>query len=454
MEKTVQLKRSLNFFHLVLLGLAYMAPLTVFSTFGIVEDISRGATPAAYLVALIAMLFTAYSYGRMSKAFPIAGSAYSYTQKSISSHLGFMVGWVILMDYLFIPMINFLILGLYMTDYFPSIPLSVWIIGMIVLVTAFNLIGMKVTVTMNMILLGFQYLVLIIFVILSIKALINGTGQGTVFSLQPFMNEHTSIIAVFSGASILCLSFLGFDALTTFAEETIKPAKTIPKAIQFVTLFAGTCFIIISYLAHLIHPDFTSYKNLDTASIEVAKIIGGTLFNALFIAAIVVTCFTSATASHASVSRILFAMGRDSVIPKKFFAYIHPKFRTPANNIILVGIIALAALFTDLVTITSFINFGALFAFTFVNLSVVAHYFIKGKQRSLRGTIQYLIIPIIGAGISLKLWSDLDVKSMTLGCIWAAVGLLYLIYKTKLFRVQPPQMDFVNVEETNKDLSM
>ncbi|OIK10442.1 Putrescine importer PuuP [Bacillus sp. MUM 116] len=452
MQKTVQLQRSLTFFHLVLLGLAYMAPLTVFSTFGIVESISKGVTPSAYIVALIAMLFTAYSYGRMGKAFPIAGSAYSYTQKSISPHLGFMVGWVILMDYLFIPMINFLIIALYLTEYFPSIPFSVWIISMIVLVTVFNVIGMKVTVTMNMLLLGFQYLVLIFFVILGVKSLLTGTGQGTLFSVTPFMTEHTSLVAIFSGASILCLSFLGFDALTTFAEETIKPEKTIPKAIMFVTLFAGACFIFISYLSHLIHPDFTSYKNLDTAAIEVAKLIGGTFFNALFIAAMVVCAFTSAMASHASVSRILFAMGRDSVIPKKFFAYIHPKFKTPLNNIVLVSIFALAALFTDLVTITSFINFGALIAFTFVNLSVIAHYFIKGKQRSLKGIVLYLIVPLIGAIVSIKLWSDLDSKSMTLGGIWTVVGIAYLAYKTKLFRVQPPQLDFT--EDSSNDLTI
>jgi putrescine importer len=453
MEKPVQLQRSLTFFHLTLLGLAYMAPLTVFSTFGIVESISKGVTPSAYLVALFAMLFTAYSYGRMGKAFPIAGSAYSYTQKTINSHLGFMVGWALLMDYLFIPMINFLIMGLYLKQYFPAVPFSVWVIAMVLIVTILNVIGMKVTVTMNMVLLGFQYLVLIIFSIFCVKALLNGTGQGTIFSLTPFINSHTSFVMVFSGASILCLSFLGFDALTTFSEETIKPEKTIPKAIMFVTLFAGICFILISYISHLVHPDFTTYKSLDTAAIEVAKTIGGTFFNALFIAAIIVTCFTSAMASHASVSRILFAMGRDSIIPKKFFAYVHPKFRTPMNNIILVGVIGLASLFTDLVTITSFINFGALIAFTFVNLSVIAHYFVKGKQRSLKGTILYLIVPLIGAIISLKLWSGLDSHSMTLGGIWAAVGFIYLLIKTKLFRVKPPQIDF-NAEDSGSDLSL
>jgi putrescine importer len=313
---------------------------------------------------------------------------------------------------------------------------------MIIIVTVINVVGTKVTITMNMIFLGFQYIVLIVFCALCIHSLLNGTGEGTLFSLKPFMNPDSSIIAAFSGASVLCLSFLGFDALTTFAEETIQPKRTIPKAIFFVICFSGMCYIIVSYLAHLIHPDYLVYKSLDTAAAEIARMIGGNLFNALFLAGMVVTSFTSALASHASVSRILYAMGRDSVLPKSFFAYIHPRFQTPIKNIILVSIFALVSLFTDLVTITSFINFGALIAFTFVNISVIAHYFIKRGQRSLKSTILYLLIPLIGACITIKLWSDLDKMSLILGGIWTSMGIAYLLYITKLFRVQPPQMNF------------
>ncbi|MEY8350303.1 amino acid permease [Bacillus cereus] len=455
MKNEMKLKRSLNFFQLVLLGLAYMAPLTVFTTFGVVESLSRGVIPTAYILALFAMLFTAYSYGQMTKAYPVSGSAYTYTQKSLSPGLGFMVGWIILMDYLFIPMINFLIIALYLSEYFPSIPSSIWIVTMIVIVTVINIVGTKLTITMNMIFLGFQYFVLLLFCILCVNSLLNGNGEGTIFSLKPFINSDSSILAVFSGAAVLCLSFLGFDALTTFAEETINPTKTIPKAIFFVIACSGICYIVVSYLAHLIHPDYSSFKSLDTAAAEIARMIGGNLFNAVFLAGMVVTAFTSALASHASVSRILYAMGRDSVLPKTFFAYIHPRFHTPIKNIILVSIFALAALFTDLVTITSFINFGALIAFIFVNLSVIAHYFVKGRQRSLKCTILYFVIPLIGASITLKLWSDLDKMSMVLGGIWALVGIVYLLYITKLFRIQPPQMNFdESQKEDGQELSI
>lgn len=455
MKNDVKLKRSLNFFQLVLLGLAYMAPLTVFTTFGVVESLSKGVIPTAYILALCAMLFTAYSYGQMTKAYPVSGSAYTYTQKSLSPGLGFMVGWVILMDYLFIPMINFLIIALYLSEYLPSIPSSIWIIAMIVIVTVINIVGTKVTITMNMLFLGFQYIVLISFCVLCVISLLKGTGEGTVFSLKPFVNPDSSIFAAFSGASVLCLSFLGFDALTTFAEETVQPTKTIPKAIFFVIGCSGICYIIVSYLAHLVHPDYLSFKSLDTAAAEIARMIGGNLFNALFLAGMIVTAFTSALASHASVSRILYAMGRDSVLPKTFFSYIHPRFQTPIKNIVLVSIFALAALFTDLVTITSFINFGALIAFTFVNISVIGHYFIKGRQRSLKCTILYFVIPLIGACITIKLWSDLDKMSMMLGGIWTLVGIVYLLYVTKLFRVQPPQMNFdESQKEDGQELSV
>lgn len=220
---------------------------------------------------------------------------------------------------------------------------------------------------------------------------------------------------------------------------------------MFVTLFAGACFIFISYLAHLVHPDFTSYKNLDTAAIEVAKLIGGTFFNALLS---LQWSFVPLPLQwlHMRVYQEFYSQWAEIPLFQKVFAYIHPKFKTPVNNIVLVSIFALAALFTDLVTITSFINFGALIAFTFVNLSVIAHYFIKGKQRSLKGIVLYLIIPLIGAIISIKLWTDLDSKSMTLGGIWTAVGIAYLAYKTKLFRVQPPQLDFT--EDSSNDITI
>ncbi|MDF2682128.1 MAG: hypothetical protein K0R47_3318 [Brevibacillus sp.] len=446
MTQSTSLKRSLSLFHVIFFGLAYMAPLTVFTTYGVATQVSRGMLPAAYILALVAMVFTAYSYGKMVKVYPMSGSAYTYTQKSLNSHIGFLVGWAILMDYLFLPMINYLVGSLYLSIYFPSVPYSVWVIGFIVVTTVINILGIKLATNINTVFVIYQFLVLIIFVALSIKGIMSGMGTGTLASIKPFFNPDVPLSSIMAGASLLCLSFLGFDAVSTLSEETKNPGKTIPRAIMLVTLLGGALFIFIAYIGHMIYPDYASFKNADTASYEIIEYLGGTLLTSLFTAASLVGCLASGLASHGSVTRLLYAMGRDSVLPQKLFGSIHPRFNTPVFNVLLVGVLSLSALFIDLVTATSFINFGALVAFTFVNLSVIGHYYVRIRRRSPMDTIRYLILPLIGAAFTLWLWSSLDKHSLMLGGIWVLCGLLYLMYLTKMFTKRPPELNFDAIE--------
>ncbi|MGD8191473.1 APC family permease [Brevibacillus ginsengisoli] len=450
MNQPTSLKRSLTLFHVVVFGLSYMVPFTVFTTYGVATDLSQGMLPAAYVFALLAMMFTAYSYGRMSQAFPIAGSAYTYTQKAINPYLGFLVGWAILMDYLFMPMLNYLIGGLYLSSYFPSIPTPVLIILLILITTVISIFGVKVGTSINALFIVFQYLFLIVFVFLSVKGILNGMGTGTLASIKPFYNPDVPLSSIVSAASILCLSFLGFDAVTTISEETIQPRKTIPKAILIVTLLGGAQFIFIAYIGHMIFPNYHLFQQLDSASLELLEFVGGNVMASIFVAATVPIVVAVNILAKASVTRILYAMGRDSVLPKKAFAYIHPKFKTPVFNIILVGILSLSALFVDLVTATSFINFGALVAFTCVNLSVIAWYFVRNKRRSPKDTFFYLILPLIGAGFTSWLWTTLERNSLILGSIWVSCGFIYLLYITKMFTKRPPELDFSEIEQENE----
>lgn len=445
----VKLKRSLTVFPLVLFGLAYMAPTTVFTGYGIVAEITKGMVPAAYIVALIGMLFTAYSYGQMVKAYPVAGSAYTYTQKALNPHIGFLIGWAILLDYLFLPMINGLLIAIYLNSYFPSVPFSIWLIAFLILITTVNVIGVKIATKMNFLLIASQFLIIAIFIFLSIKGLLNGIGSGTLFMSSPFVNGDISLSLVLAGSSILCLSFLGFDSVTTFSEETINPKKVIPKAIFLVVLIGGGLFVTISYLIHLVYPNYQSFKNPDSAALEIAVYVGGNLFQSIFLAGCIIGTLASGLSSQASVSRLLYAMGRDGVLPKQIFGHLHPKFRTPTYNIILVGIFALSALFVNLVTASSFINFGALVAFTFVNFSVISHYFIRKKQRRGINTLKYLFFPLIGSGFTVWLWSSLDSKALLLGIGWLGIGFIMLISTTKMFSKRPPELsiDSADVNE-------
>lgn len=448
MENRGSLKRSLKLWHVVMLGVAYMTPMVVFDTFGIVSEMTQGHVPTAYILALVAMLFTASSYGKMVQIFPIAGSAYTYTQKTISHHLGFMVGWSALLDYLFLPMVNALLAGIYFSALFPDVPPWIGILATVIIMTIVNILGVNISANFNAFLVIFQGLVITIFIGLVIKGLLNGEGTGAVVSFQPFFSPDVGISAIVAGATVLSFSFLGFDAVTTLAEETPQPKKTIPRGIFLVALIGGVLFTSVSYFTQSFFPDVSRFTDPSAAGPEIALYVGGQFFQAVFMAGVFTGIIASGVASHASVSRLLYVMGRDNVLPNKWFGYIDPRRSTPLFNIILVGVVSLSANFFDLATAVSFINFGALIAFTFVNLSVIAHFVIRKKMhRNLSGFFNYLISPIIGASFVGILWLNLEKNSFILGLTWAAIGFAYLLYLTKFFRSKPPQFHFEEIQE-------
>ncbi|WHX99736.1 APC family permease [Neobacillus sp. DY30] len=440
MENGVKLKRSLKLWQVVMMGLAYMTPMVVFDTFGIVSGETNGHVPTAYVIALIGMLFTAVSYGKLVRVFPQAGSAYTYTQKAMNRHLGFLVGWSSLLDYLFLPMVNALLTKLYLNALFPSVPDIIWVLVFVGIVTFLNLRSVNVLANFNTLFVLVQILIMVVFIILVIKGLNAGEGTGTVFSMQPFFVEGMNLPILITGATILCFSFLGFDAVTTLSEETPNPEKTIPKAILLTALWGGVIFITTSFFIQSFFPDNSRFIDSEAALPEIALYVGGKLFQSIFLCTTFVNTLASGLASHASVSRLLYVMGRDKVFPEKWFGYVHPKWRTPAINVLIVGMISLSAWFFDLVTATSLINFGALMAFTFVNLSVISHFAVREKMhRTPKGFFDYVIMPLIGAGLVAVLWINLELSSLVMGGCWFLIGLVYLVFLTKAFKVAPPQ---------------
>ncbi|MFE0505121.1 APC family permease [Peribacillus butanolivorans] len=447
MENGAKLKRTLKLWQIVMMGLAYMTPMVVFDTFGIVSGITGGHVPTAYIVALVGMLFTAASYGKLVKVFPTAGSAYTYTQKAINRHLGFLVGWSSLLDYLFLPMVNALLTKIYLTALFPEVPTWIWVVLFVGIVTILNLRSVNVLANFNTLFVLIQIAIMVVFIILVVKGLHNGEGTGQVFTIQPFINGGMDYSAIITGATILCFSFLGFDAVTTLSEETPDPKKTIPKAIFLTALWGGIIFITSSFFIQLFFPDMSRFKEPNAALPEIALYVGGKLFQSIFLCATFVNTLASGLASHASVSRLLYVMGRDKVFPEKWFGFIHPKWKTPAINVVIVGVISLSALFFDLVTAASLINFGALMAFTFVNLSVISHFVIREKKhRTIKGCINYLIMPLIGAISIAILWINLETSSLIMGLGWFIIGFCYLLFITKAFRTAPPQYQVEEIQ--------
>lgn len=439
-QSRASLKKTLTLFPVVMIGLAYMQPMTLFDTFGIVTNLTGGHVATAYAFALIAILFTALSYGKLVHRFPSAGSAYTYAQKSICPHVGFMVGWSSLLDYLFMPMINILLAKSYFESLIPGIPSWIFVVLLVGFMTLTNLKGIRTVANFNGLIVVLQILVMLVIVGMVIYGVSQGVGAGTLVSSKPFWTENSQVVPMITGATILCFSFLGFDGISSLSEETKDAKRVIPKAIFLTALIGGLLFIAVSYFLQLYFPDVSHFKDPDSSQPEIMLYVAGKAFQFGILIFSCVTVLASGMAAHAGVSRLMYVMGRDGVFPKRFFGYISPKFHTPVFNVLLVGAIALLAINFNLVTATALINFGALVAFTFVNLSVISQYWIREKlRRTLKDNIRFLILPLCGAITVGALWVNLEKSSMELGLIWAAIGIIYLAIVTKGFRLPVPQ---------------
>ncbi|QHM71564.1 APC family permease [Mixta intestinalis] len=439
-QPRTHLKKTLTLMPVVMIGLAYIQPMTLFDTFGIVSGLTGGHVATAYAFALIAILFTALSYGKLVNRFPSAGSAYTYAQKTISPHVGFMVGWSSLLDYLFMPMINILLAKIYFEALLPGIPSWIFVVLLVGFMTLTNLRGIKTVANFNSVIVVMQVAVIIALVCMVIYGVAHGEGAGTLVSSRPFWSEDAHVVPMITGATILCFSFLGFDGISSLSEETKDAERVIPKAIFLTALVGGVIFIAVSYFLQLYFPDISRFKDPDASQPEIMLYVAGKTFQFGILIFSCVTVLASGMAAHAGVSRLMYVMGRDGVFPERFFGYVHPKWRTPALNVVLVGAIALLAIRFDLVTATALVNFGALVAFTFVNLSVIAQFWIREKRcKTVMDNINYLLLPMCGALTVGALWINLEESSMILGLIWAAVGVIYLAFVTRSFRNPVPQ---------------
>lgn len=426
---------SLGLFTLVIFGLAYMLPMTVFTTYGLVTSETNGHLTTAYAVTLVAMLFTARSYGHMTRLMPSAGSAYTFASRNFGTSAGFMVGWALLMDYLFIPMISYLAIGIYMKQLFPAVPSSVWIVGSIAFITALNIIGIRLVNRVNLILIASQLVFIAVFLVASAR-LAGGRGLEMAIAL-PASGDARAILA---GSAILCLSFLGFDAVSTLSEETREPRRTVPRAILLCTLSSGVLFMLIAYAGQVVFPDWRSFKDLDSASLELMQRIGGHGLSAFFVAVYVAGCFASAMAGQASVTRVLFAMGRDQVLPERVFGHLHARLGTPVRATLAVGAVSLSALFITLDLASTMISFGALVAFAVVNLCVMRSYLARPEHRHVAGWIKYGLMPAIGFVLNAWLWSGLSRQTFYVGIAWLAVGLCQLVWLTRGFTRPAPTL--------------
>lgn len=457
MNHTAQphLRRSIGVVGLTLFGISYMAIGTVFTTYGIVNQLTEGHLVASYVIALIVMLFTASSYAAMVRRYPVAGSAYTFAQQSFGGGVGFLTGWVLLLDYLFIPMINFLILGLYANTQFPAVPAWAFTLGAIIVALVLNLLGISLVSKVNTAVVLISFAAVVVFAFFAIKMAIGDPDAPGVF--EPFLPGSENFSPVLTGAAILSLSFLGFDAVSTLSEEAKHPRRDIPVAIMVTTLVGGLLFIGVSWVGalayHLTDWSQASPQLLDAAGAVLFDHVGGPILAGAFVFVTVVGCLGAGLAGQAAVSRILFAMGRDGILLRPL-GILSKKYGTPIVATALVSAVSLVGLFITLSQAAFMISFGALAAFAVVNLSVIRTYLFPprgtGAPRSAARLVRYGIVPAVGFLLTVWLMTSLEGFTWVIGAIWLLIGVAILAAKTHFFRLPVPRLNFSEVEPTTE----
>jgi amino acid transporter len=438
-----ELNRTLGLKDLTIYGIIFMAPLAPMQVYGMVAQESSGMSCLVYLVGVIAMLFTAYSYSHMSKEFPISGSVYSYIQRALNPHLGFVAGWIILADYILAPALLYLMTGIWMTGIFPGIPSVVWGFVFIVINTLINIRGITLTAKTNLVMLYLQLATLLVLLIIGIKyVFIEGNGAGG-FTLAPFFQaDNFSPDLLAKAASIAVLGFLGFDGISTLSEEAKNPTKTIGKATILSIIIIGVLFMFQAYMAHLIHPEYQTL-NPEMGFFDLAQEAGGSTFYTLLIIINVVAIGIAVNLNlQAATSRILYSMSRDNLLPfSSLFKEIHPRFQTPVRATFLsAGISTIAVLTLSMETVLRFVNFGAVTSFMLLNLSVFLYFYIIKKKRSGQALLSYLIMPLIGFLIVGYVWTGFDETTFTAGAAWVVIGIIIGAVKSKGYKEVPPSL--------------
>lgn len=421
-----ELKRSLSLADLVIYGMIFMIPIAPFGVYGYVNQEAPGMVPLAYIIGMVAMLFTALSYGSMARAFPIAGSVYSYAQRGLHPNIGFLAGWLLLLDYLLIPPLLYIYAAMALNHLYPEVPKFVFIFAFLISATLVNLRGITFTARMNIVFLLAQLVVLGIFLACAWKALHGGAGNGHL-TLAPLYNPTGFNFGLMMQAvSIAVLSFLGFDAISTLAEETKGDAgRSIGRAALISLLVMGGIFVAQTWLAADLAAGM-GFTSADSAFYEIAAVAGGNWLASLTAVATALAWGVAVSiTSQAAVSRLLFGMARDGKLPK-ILAKVHPKYSTPHVSIYLVALLSLVIcyLFIDAVdTLTSLVNFGALSGFIILHITVINFYWRRQKSRNV---LSHLISPILGFIITSAIMYNMGLQAQKLGCLWIVIGLVYL----------------------------
>jgi amino acid transporter len=422
-----QLRRALTTGDLLVYGMIFMVPIAPFGVFGFVWHDARGMVPLAYLLGLVGMLFTALSYAAMSRAFPLAGSVYTYAQRGLHEIAGFFSGWLILLDYVLVPSLLYLFSAVALRPILPQVPTWAWLVVFISFNAWANLLGIQFTARLYRYLLWLELATLALFVVFGLLSLYGGAGAGRL-TLTPIYDPRVFSLATVAGAtSIAVLSFLGFDGISTLAEESRGDREAVGRATVASLLIIGALFMLQTWIATDLARGY-SFASPDTAFYEITERAGGAWLRLLTIIVVVIAnAIANAMAAQAAVSRILFAMARDGKLPA-VLATVHPRYQTPyVSTLVVAGVSLLVGLLfaTRLDDLTRVVNFGALTGFVLLHLSVIHHYLIR--QRS-GAWLRHFVFPLTGMLIILYVLYEMDHAAKVLGACWIGIGAVYYVW--------------------------
>jgi len=441
-----KLKRTLLLWDLIIIGIVIIQPIAPMGIYGVISNAARGHVVTTILIAMVAMLFTAVSYGKMARAYPSAGSAYTYVGQEIHPALGYVTGWAMLMDYILNPLICTVICSKLTQNILPGVPYWVFAIGYAVAFTLLNLRAVKTSARINDVLAAGMSIVVVIFFAFVIRFIWGLHEYGSGFFWQPFYNPQTfSFSGVFRGTSIAVLTYIGFDAISTLSEEVENPRRNIMLATVLVCVITGILASLEVYAAQLVwgSKPFPPDK-VESAFPLVARQAGGFFLFHLINFTVLIANIGSGLGSQLGAARLLYGMGRSNGIPKKFFGAIEPKNHIPRNNVLFVGALALIGAF--LITYergAELLNFGALIAFMGVNGAAFARYYLRAEEKRWTN----LVSPVLGFLICFFIWLNLTPDARKLGAVWMVVGLAYGAVKTKGFKSDLVKFDLPAEDE-------
>jgi len=422
-----RLRRTLGLWDLIFCGMILIQPTAPMPNFGIIGQDAHGHIVTTILIAMVAMLFTAVSYGRMARAYPSAGSVFTYVGCEINPTLGFLAGWGYMLSLLLGTLVGVIWCSKAAGHIWPAIPYAGWVVIFTALFTALNLRGIRASARTNEGLVVVMSVVIFWFFVAAIRYVLH---HGAAWS-QPFYDPATfSIPALSKGTSLAVLTYIGFDGIATLSEEAENPRRNILLATVFTCLLTGVLATAQVYLGQLVWPDYRTYPDAETAFVHVAGRAGGpSLFHAINLTILVATIGSGMGAQLAG-ARLLYGMGRDSVIPKGFFGAVEPVRRIPQNSVLFIGAIALAGGFLmNYQLCAEMLNFGALFGFMGVNAAAFVHYFLRGEKN-----LSHFLPPVLGFVICFLLWINVGRTALIAGSLWLMAGLLFSAVKTNGFR--------------------